>query len=66
VRGLTFVLPAGTVVDSVAPDAEERFAAAEPELARGLLAIRDEIRADVELSERTRHEFEIKNMLTRG
>src|SRR5918996_3300574 len=61
VRELTFVLPSGTVIDSAAPDAEERFAAAEPELARGLERIREEIRADPELSERIRRKFEIKN-----
>ena len=58
---MTFVLASGTVIDTAAPDAEERFAAAEPELARGLLEIRDEIRADAELAERIRRKFEIKN-----
>src|SRR5919106_171376 len=43
VRSLTFVLPSGTVIDSAAADASERFAAAEPELARGLAEIRDQI-----------------------
>jgi D-lactate dehydrogenase len=61
VRSLTFVLPSGTTIDSAAPDAAERFAAAEPELAAGLAAIRDEIRADAELSERIRRKFAIKN-----
>jgi D-lactate dehydrogenase len=60
-RALRFVLPSGTEVDSAAPDAEERFAAAEPDLAAGLLAIRDEIRADEELVARIRHKFAIKN-----
>jgi D-lactate dehydrogenase len=60
-RSLTFVLPSGTTIDTAAPDADERFAAAEPELAAGLAAIRDEIRADAELSERIRRKFEIKN-----
>ena len=61
VRSLTFVLPSGTVIDTAAPDAEERFAAAEPELAKGLMEIRDEIRGDAELSKRIRRKFEIKN-----
>ncbi len=61
VRSLTFVLPSGTVIDTAAPDAAERFASAEPELARGLAEIRDEIRADAELSERIRRKFRIKN-----
>ncbi len=61
VRSLTFVLPSGTTLDTAAPGAAERFAADEPELAAGLAAIRDEIRADAELSERIRRKFAIKN-----
>jgi D-lactate dehydrogenase len=61
VRSLSFVLPSGTTIDTAAPGAAERFAAEEPELAAGLAAIRDEIRADAELSERIRHKFAIKN-----
>jgi D-lactate dehydrogenase len=61
VSSLTFVLPSGTVIDTAAPGAEERFAESEPELARGLAEIRDEIRADEELSARIRHKFKIKN-----
>ena len=61
VRSLTFVLPSGTVIDTAAPDAAERFERAEPDLAKGLTKIRDEIRADAELSERIRKKFRIKN-----
>ncbi len=61
VSSMTFVLPSGTVIDTAAPGAEERFAAAEPELAAGLLEIRDEIRANDELAERIKRKFEIKN-----
>src|SRR3954470_11492047 len=61
VRSLTFVLPSGTVIDTAAPDAAERFERAEPDLARGLAEIRDEIRDDDELSERIRKKFRIKN-----
>jgi D-lactate dehydrogenase len=61
VREVTFVLPSGTTIDTGEPAAAERFAAAEPELAAGLEAIRDEIRADAELSERIRRKFAIKN-----
>jgi D-lactate dehydrogenase len=62
-RALKLVLPSGTVIDTEAPDAEERFAEAEPELARGLVEIRDEIRADPELEERIRRKFRIKNTM---
>jgi D-lactate dehydrogenase len=61
VRALTLVLANGAVIDTAAPDAEERFAAAASELAAGLALIRDEIRADAELSARITRKFEIKN-----
>ncbi|HEX4668691.1 MAG TPA: FAD-binding and (Fe-S)-binding domain-containing protein, partial [Solirubrobacterales bacterium] len=61
VCAMTLVLPSGTTIDTAAPDAAERFAAAEPELAAGLTAIREEIRTDPELSERIRRKFAIKN-----
>src|SRR6476646_4348595 len=60
-RSLSFVLPSGTTIDTAAPGAAERFASEEPELVAGLEAIRDEIRADEELSERIRRKFAIKN-----
>jgi D-lactate dehydrogenase len=63
VRAMTLVLPSGTVIDTAAPDAEEQLARDEPELANGLLAIRDELRADSELAERVRRKFEIKNTM---
>jgi D-lactate dehydrogenase len=61
VSSLTFALPGGGVIDTAAPDAEQRFAAAAPELAAGLSEIRDELRADSELAERIARKFEIKN-----
>src|SRR3954453_3906445 len=61
VRELTFVLPSGTKIDTGAPGAAASFAAAEPELAAGLEAIRDEIRADAGRAERIRRKFAIKN-----
>lgn len=61
VTGMTFVTPSGTVIDTEAAGAEEKFVAEEPELAEGLMKIREEILADAELAERIRHKFEIKN-----
>ncbi|MDQ2621628.1 MAG: FAD-binding oxidoreductase, partial [Actinomycetota bacterium] len=61
VTAMEFVLPSGTVVDSAAPDADERFARDEPELAAGLMKIREEILADQALVDRIRQKFEIKN-----
>ncbi|WP_406471370.1 FAD-binding and (Fe-S)-binding domain-containing protein [Streptomyces sp. NBC_01615] len=61
VAGITFVLPSGTTINSEAAGAEEAFREAEPELAEGLLAIRAEILADAELTERIRHKYSIRN-----
>jgi D-lactate dehydrogenase len=63
VSAIRFVLPSGTAIDSAAHGAEEEFARAEPELARGLEQIRDEIRADPALTTRIRRKFEIKNTM---
>jgi D-lactate dehydrogenase len=60
-RSMKFVLPSGTAIDTGAPDAAERFGSLEPGLAKGLAEIRDEIRADAELTERIRRKFAIKN-----
>ena len=60
-RSLTFVLPSGTIIDTAAAGAAQEFAAREPALARGLAAIRDEIRADRPLADRIRRKFRIKN-----
>ncbi len=62
-RSLKLVLPSGTTLDTAEPGEEERFAQAEPELAKGLIEIRDEIRADTELAERIRRKFRIKNTM---
>ncbi len=61
VESMTLVLADGTVVDTAAADAEERFAAAAPELARGLLELRAQLLADEALAARVRKKFAIKN-----
>src|SRR5204863_7203568 len=45
VSALTFTLPSGTVIDTAADGAEQRFAEAESGLAQGLMEIREEILA---------------------
>jgi D-lactate dehydrogenase len=63
VRSMTLVLANSAVIDTAAPDAGEGFAAAAPELARGLEQIRDELRSDRVLAERVARKFEIKNTM---
>jgi D-lactate dehydrogenase len=60
-HALTVVLPSGTVVDTAAVDAEERFAEAEPDLAAGLLAVRQALLDDAEAAARIRSKYRIKN-----
>lgn len=61
VSAMTFVLPSGTVIDTGAADAEQRFAQAEPELAEGLAKLRADLLADPELCARIRRKFAIRN-----
>ena len=61
VSSLTLVLASGTVIDTAAPGAEAAFAAAEPDLAAGLMQLRSELLADEELAQRVRHKFAIRN-----
>ncbi len=61
VSSLTFVLASGTVIDTAAPGAEAAFAAAEPDLAAGLLQLRSQLLADEGLAQRVGHKFAIRN-----
>ncbi len=61
VSAVKFVLANGAVIDTAAPDAEQTFAAAAPELTAGLMQIRDELRGDAELAARVASKFQIKN-----
>ena len=61
VAAMTFVTPSGAVIDTAAAGAEEAFAAAEPQLARGLLELRQELLADPALAERIRRKYKIRN-----
>ena len=60
---LVFVLPSGTVVDTSRPDAARDFERAEPSLAAGLLALRDDVRRQPALVERIRRKYRIKNTI---
>ena len=55
------VLADGTVVDTSRPGADERLASDRPDLHAGLLALRDEVRADDALPRRIRNRFAHKN-----
>jgi D-lactate dehydrogenase len=60
-ESLVFVLPSGTIVDTALADAGDRFDAAEPRLAAGLAALRDEVRTIPGLAGRIRRKYRTKN-----
>ncbi len=61
VRSMTVVLPNGSVLDTGAAGAQEKFAAEAPEVARGLLELRRRLLSDAGLSERVRTRYQMKN-----
>ena len=61
VAAMTFVTPSGAVIDTSAPDAEDAFTAAEPQLAQGLLELRRELLNDPALADRIRSKYKIRN-----
>ncbi|GAA5196834.1 FAD-binding and (Fe-S)-binding domain-containing protein [Microbacterium jejuense] len=60
------VLPSGTVIDTGAPDAAERFRAVEPGIHDGLLALRDRVRNNPDSVETLRTLHAIKNTMGYG
>jgi D-lactate dehydrogenase len=58
---MKIVLATGTIIDTEDSQAEVRFAASEPEMAAGLLKIREEMLADKEISDRVTRKYGIRN-----
>jgi len=58
---LRFLLPSGTAIDTAAADAEESFLGREPKLARGILALKARVEADLALAARIRRKYRSKN-----
>ena len=52
----------GTVLDTADPLSRAAFVESHPEMIAGIEALRDEVRADSELSERILHKYSIKNV----
>ncbi|RSN05811.1 FAD-binding oxidoreductase [Nonomuraea sp. WAC 01424] len=65
-ESMTLVLPSGTVVDTGAPDADERLRALEPELAEGLERLRDRVRGNPASVRRVEAQFSLKNTMGYG
>ncbi|OQO94641.1 FAD-binding oxidoreductase [Saccharomonospora piscinae] len=60
------VLPSGTVLDTGAPDADDRLKALEPEIHAGLLRLRDRVRGDPASVEAIRRLYSLKNTMGYG
>ncbi len=58
---MRFMLPSGSVIDTSLPDADERFHALEPQLARGVLELKARLEENSLLRERVRSKYRMKN-----
>ncbi|MEU8265215.1 FAD-binding and (Fe-S)-binding domain-containing protein [Micromonospora sp. NPDC048999] len=65
-ESLLLVLPSGTVLDTGAPDADDRLRAAEPQLHAGLLRLRDRVRGNPDSVRRIRAQYAMKNTMGYG
>src|ERR1700722_4283330 len=61
IAAMRIVLTTGTIIDTEDAQAEQHFVAAEPEMAAGLLQIRQELLADKELCDRILRKYGIRN-----
>ena len=60
-RSMTFLLPSGTEINTAAPDADARFAEAEPALAAGLIELKRKLETNPEVAGRIRAKYKMKN-----
>ncbi|MFB9473735.1 FAD-binding and (Fe-S)-binding domain-containing protein [Nonomuraea salmonea] len=65
-ESMTLVLPSGTVIDTGAPDADDRLRALEPALAEGLDRLRERVRGNPESVRRIQAQFALKNTMGYG
>ncbi|AQZ64643.1 Predicted D-lactate dehydrogenase, Fe-S protein, FAD/FMN-containing [[Actinomadura] parvosata subsp. kistnae] len=65
-ESMTIVLPSGTVIDTGAPDADERLRTLEPALAEGLARLRDRVRNNPDSVRRIQAQFSLKNTMGYG
>ncbi len=63
---LVLVLPSGTVLDTGAPDADERLRALEPELYAGMDRLRDRVRGNPASVRTLEQQFSMKNTMGYG
>jgi D-lactate dehydrogenase len=62
-ESLTVVLPSGKVIDTGAPDADQKLRALEPELYEGLARLAERVRKNPDSVARIRQQFAMKNTM---
>jgi D-lactate dehydrogenase len=60
-KSMKFLLPSGTVIDTSRPDAEAEFHVREPQLARGIIALKEQLESNSVLRDRIRSKYKLKN-----
>ncbi|KKK07777.1 FAD-binding and (Fe-S)-binding domain-containing protein [Micromonospora sp. HK10] len=65
-ESVLLVLPSGTLLDTGAPDADDRLRATEPQLHAGLLRLRDRVRGNPDSVRRIRAQYAMKNTMGYG
>ncbi len=60
-KSMKFMLPSGTVIDTSQPDADAEFHSREPELARGILELKQKLERNADLREKVRAKYMRKN-----
>jgi D-lactate dehydrogenase len=65
-ESLTVVLPSGTVIDTGAPDADNKLRTLEPELYAGLAELARRVRGNSDSAGRIRQQFSMKNTMGYG
>ena len=65
-ESMVLVLPSGNIIDTGAPDADDRLRALEPDLFAGLLALRDRIRDNTDSVRRIQAQYALKNTMGYG
>lgn len=61
IHSLTFVLPNGFMLDTSHPDAHKIFENEQPEIANGLLELKERVTCNLQLSNRISKRYQIKN-----
>lgn len=65
-ESMVLVLPSGTILDTGAPDADQRLRDREPDLFAGLAGLRDRIRGNPDLVRRIEAQYRLKNTMGYG